>query len=437
MSHYVYDVGDVRFTVTTDDETWAAEAIARLRPDPVVEDAALLLELPSSWRAGYSPTVSAETVARAYAEGVRVAAHDAARIGQPYIPTLEVFHSGTGLDGDMSSTLDHWASTYPVEPVHGRTVTAIERVTLPSGEALRLQQTGSPPDADFEVAEIRYLIAGPAGVFDLLFSVESTQLSEYEEVFDAMAASFLAKEPDPDGPLARLARREISRTDLETSTFGDRVAPSPAPEEPLVGTAAVVRGGRLEVPARGIAVELPAGWYGVDVTHPRAATAMRSFDATTRELLAGRLLPDNPLLRGNLLRRGEVGHLTESALAQVTQSDPSGVFALFAVAPIESSGAQHECAVYIWSAEAETPLDEARATLSLVQEADPNARLEAVELPAGSAAALSARDGSWEFAVYTLLRDGLAYQLECGDDARHDDLWRGIADSFEFTASPE
>jgi hypothetical protein len=36
---YLYDVGDVRFTVFTDDEAWALEALARLCPDPVAEQA--------------------------------------------------------------------------------------------------------------------------------------------------------------------------------------------------------------------------------------------------------------------------------------------------------------------------------------------------------------------------------------------------------------
>jgi len=437
MSHYVYDVGDVRFIIITDDEEWATEAIARLRPDRVVEDAGLLVTLPSSWQGGYSPTVPASTVASAYADGVRVAAHDAARIGQPYIPTLEVFQTEARLDGSVSAALERWASTYPPEAARGRTITAIERITLPSGEALRLQQSGSPPDADFEVAETRYLIAGPAGVFDLLFSVESSQLPEYEAVFEAMAASFLAEGSDPDAPLARLARGETSRTELEQAAGGYGITSLPTPPPPEVGSGPVVRGRRLAVPTLGLAVELPADWYGVDVTHPRAASAMRSFDDTTRELLAGRLLPANPLMRGNLPYTREVGHLTQMALAEVVESDPDGVFGLFALAPIDGVGAQHECVVYAWPAEATTPLDEARATLALVQEDGAEARLEAVELPAGSAAALLARSGTWEFTIYTLLRDGLAYQLECGDDARHDDIWRGIAESLEFTASTE
>ena len=34
---YAYDVGDVRFIVTTDEEAWATEAIARLCPEPEPE----------------------------------------------------------------------------------------------------------------------------------------------------------------------------------------------------------------------------------------------------------------------------------------------------------------------------------------------------------------------------------------------------------------
>ena len=52
---YVNDVGDVRFVVTTNEEAWAREAIARLRPEAAIENADLFVSLPETWYPGMSP----------------------------------------------------------------------------------------------------------------------------------------------------------------------------------------------------------------------------------------------------------------------------------------------------------------------------------------------------------------------------------------------
>ena len=429
---YVYDVGEVRFTVYTDDEEWAAEAIARLRPDPITEDAAALVDLYETWQPGYNPTVVETIEANAREAGVRFAAHDAERIGQQYVPTLEAYYSQVRLDEDVPATLDRWAATYPLDRARGRSINDIERITLPSGEALRVEMIGTPRGFDWDVAEVRYLIVTPAGVFDLLFSMKADELADYEVAIHDMAGSLLRDEPDPDGLMARLAREEISRTDVELMLGGFR---SHAPEPTAASgfeRGPVIRGGRLEIPAKGFALEAPEGWYAIDVTHPQAAHEMRGFDATTRTLLEGGLLPKNALLRGAFASSTQAGHLTAPAIAQLLEPAPFGVFALIALAPPDVVDGQHECVVYVWETDAQTAESEAEDSLSGIRADDPEADLRSIDLPAGEAAVISASSGSWEFAIFTLLQDGLAYNLECGHYTRHDELWQDIAESFEF-----
>ena len=88
--------------------------------------------------------------------------------------------------------------------------------------------------------------------------------------------------------------------------------------------------------------------------------------------------------------------------------------------------------VYIWETDAQTAESEAEDSLSGIRADDPEADLRSIDLPAGEAAVISALSGSWEFAIFTLLRDGLAYNLECGHYTRHDEFWQDVAESFEF-----
>jgi len=432
---YIYDVGDVRFMVTTDDEAWAAEAFARLRPDPVIESAPLFVSLPGTWRPGLTPTLDDETRVDLYDSGILTAAHDGSMLDQRYVPSLVIQYTHTRLDSDVASTLDHWASQYPDEEWDGRTVRSLERVTLPAGEALRLELISETDEPTIAVVEIRYLIISPAGVFDLLFSSADVDLTGYEATFDEMARTFMRGDVDPDGALARLGRGELTRADYEMLAGGIALPEQPTPQGDITSPGPVVLGGRIEVPSEGFALKVPSGWHAIDLTHPDVIAAMGSFDETTRNLLQGRLMPENPLYRGTFAVFGEdLGGFTMSAAEDLAEMQSSDLFAMVAFAPWDGMGGLHECAVYAWDAPGWALEDDASITVESLRNSDyPSVGLAFIELRAGEAAHLTAsRAGTHELSIFTLVHGGRYYYLECDDVDRHERLWRIIADSFEF-----
>lgn len=433
---FTYDVGDVRFVVTTDDEGWAAEAIARLRPEAAVENGSLLVTLPRDWRPGLSPSLDEERRAAMYRTGMLAAAHDATRIGEWYVPTLEIEYTEARLDTEAAASLDRWADSYPEASLHGRTLHSIERVELASGEGLRLELTGQPPEGAATVAEIRYLVAAPAGVFDLLFSVTAEDLPAYEATFDEIASSFLALDPDPEGTLARLARGELLRTEYEMLAGGYTVVPeAAAPELPAGSLGPVVAGGRIEVPARGLALRIPEDWHAFDLTHPDVTTAMERFDATSRAFREGRLLPENPLQRGRFAVTSEGLHSFAMAAAQsVAANESSDAFDLVAIAPWDGIGAPHECVVYSWDTAGTSLAEEALITEMSLRENGYEVTQETTMLPAGEARHIAGTDGRWEVSLRVLEhRDRFVY-LECGHRERHEEAWQEIAASLEIEA---
>ena len=431
---FVYDVGDVRFVVTTDDLTWAAEAVARLRPEAAIENGSLFVSIPDEWRPGLSPSVDGERSARMYRAGMLAAAHDAREVNEWYVPTLEIEYTGTRLDAEVAATLERWADSYPEESLHGRTLHSIERVQLASGEALRLELTGQPDEGSATVAEVRYLIAAPSGVFDLLFSVTAEDMPAYEATFDEIASSFMASDPDADGALARLARGELTRTEYEMLAGGYTVVPKATrPELPVGSAGSVVVGGRIEVSARDLALRIPEDWHAFDLTHPDVTTVMERFDATSSALRDGRLLPENPLQRGRFEILGEgLGGLTMAAAEDLAESGASDAFDLVSFAPWDGTRAPHECVVYSWDTYGTSLAEEALMTEVGLRESGFDVTQQAMQLPAGEALRIAGTDGRWKISLHVLEHDGRFIYLECGDRERHDDMWQEIAELLEF-----
>lgn len=308
-----------------------------------------------------------------------------------------------------------------------------DRVSLPSGEALRLELSGEAGEPPFTVAEIRYLVASPEGVFDLLFSAAESDLPDYEATFDAMARSFLSG-LDQGGALARLGRGELTRTEFEMLVGGYTMVPEPpAPGLPVGSSGPVVLGGRIEVPAAGFALEVPEGWHAIDLTHPLAVAAMEGFDETARNLREGRLMPENPLKRGAFAVFGtDLGGFTMGVAEDLAADGSSDTYDLVAFAPWDGVGGPHECVVYWWYGWGNTLGDEAAETVQALGDADYEITLDLIELPAGEAAHITGVGNQREISIFTLQRDDRFYYLECGHRDRHDRQWQEMAESFDF-----
>jgi hypothetical protein len=430
---YVYDVGEVRFVVTTGDDAWAAEAIARLRPDGVIENAPLLVSLPDTWRSGYAPTIDAETVASAYESGILAAAHDGSRLDQAYIPTLEVHYTQTRLDADVAGTLERWADEYPDEPLRGRTRRSLERVDLPPGQALRLELAGEAGEPPFTVSEIRYLVATPAGVFDLLFSAAATDLPDYEAVFDEMARSFLQADPSADGTLARLGRGELTRAEYELLAGGYTMVPEHATSAAQAeATGPVALGGRIEVPAGGFALDVPEDWYAIDLAHPDVAEALASFDRTTRNFGRGRLTPENALRRGAFATFGEGQGGFLMSTAEDLAAGRSSSWDLVAFEPWDGAQTPNNCIAYGWDAPGTSVQDEATVTAQALRDSDYEVALDEIQLPVGNAIHIAGTNERWATSVFIVEHDDYFQFLECGHHQRHDQQWQAIAESLEF-----
>jgi hypothetical protein len=194
---YVYNVGDVRFVVTAGDESWAADAIAHLRPDPLVEQLPNLVALPPGWRAGLQPDAADVATASVRDDpsclGV---AHDSTRVGQAYVPHLRIGSRGVPEPGDDFATwLDDVEAVFRqamADPATRDAVPSIERVRIPAGEAIRVELSSRPePDTPYEVAQVQYYIPTKVGFFAIWFSAAASDLAAYRTTFDAMARTFL------------------------------------------------------------------------------------------------------------------------------------------------------------------------------------------------------------------------------------------------------
>jgi hypothetical protein len=192
-------------------------------------------------------------------------------------------------------------------------------------------------------------------VFDLLFSSADADLPAYEATFDEMARSFMQHDPTTDGALARIGRGEMAKTETRI----------------IAGSGPVVLGGRIEVLSEGLTLEAPGDRRAIDVTHPEAVTAMEAFDETTRNLLRGRLSPENPLYRGAFAVFGEdLASFATDAIEALVTTHSSDDYVLFAIAPWNGVDWPHECAVHARDSPGQSLVDLAGATLQMLRDSD-------------------------------------------------------------------
>jgi hypothetical protein len=192
----------------------------------------------------------------------------------------------------------------------------------------------------------------------------------------------------------------------------DRDAPaSPDLDE---ATGPVVRGGRIEVPAAGFALEVPEDWYGFDLTHPELLAEAASFDAAAAML--------GPRVRAAIVEAAAISDALDVPL----------VACQFSRAP---HGCDVMTAELAMSVTADALVDQHISSAEergIVFATGP----EVIMLPAGPATVIygepgESSDSSRSLAAYFIEAEPI-FIVYCVGEWPPEDRWLSIAETFEF-----
>jgi hypothetical protein len=203
---YVYNVGDVRFVVTTDDEAWASDAVARLRPDPLVERVTHLVNLPAGWRPGPSPRATDSAIASLRGDPDCLAvAHDGSMVGHAFVPSLQILHQGPAdsgyVDGFLNSQEREFREGIASDAEVRAAIRSLDRADLPAGTALRVVLVTEDPEVPGGIAQVQFYVSTNTGPFGLWFACAASDLSYCQDTFDRTARTFMRTGVDPGGVL--------------------------------------------------------------------------------------------------------------------------------------------------------------------------------------------------------------------------------------------
>jgi hypothetical protein len=261
------------------------------------------------------------------------------------------------------------------------------------------------------------LPAGPAKRVDWRFLEDGAQTAVANSMYlltdGGRTFGVLCTDFDPPADLWLSIARTLEFLPAEEPT----AEPSPGAE---TGTGPVVLGGRIEVPAAGFALTVPAGAYAFDLDDPDLVAEMEAFDEQA------------------------AGWSSSVADLDIATSNPAFAAAyplaeLHLVALLPGAGS---CTVVTWPTATDS-LDQLVGELMPLAQELPDVLTDVkptfADLPAGRTGIIwiTQRMEAWtsgraESTLFLFLHEGTVFDLTCAGPTRTERVWLPIARSIEF-----
>lgn len=159
--------------------------------------AEIFVELAAGWQSGMPPNAAGTALDSVRDDPECVAtAYDSTRADQAVVPILRVQSKAVDLpepehDAWLDATADMFR-THMDPTVEADVVRTVERITIPAGEAIRVEiGPRREPESPTEAVQVQYYVPTEGGPMALWFACDPRDLEGCGDAFEQMAGTFL------------------------------------------------------------------------------------------------------------------------------------------------------------------------------------------------------------------------------------------------------